>query len=592
MGRITLIVAVAMLVACAREAATPSAATAPAAPAQIAARPDAGSHANAAGLDEWNRYVDQFVARYFEDNPHQAVSAGLHQYDGRLPDLSAPAVARTIGWLHEQRERLVAWDLTAAGEGAQFERDYLLASADRMRFGLEVSEFLYTNPSLYGSIIGPDVYLTREYAPLPTRMRAFIEYEKALPAFLDTMRANLRTPLARPRLEVAKSVFDGYVTFFGDTVPGLFTSVQDAALQAQLQSSNAAAIAAFRASRDWLASQLESSTSDFALGADRFVQMLRLNEGVDIGLDELRAAGQRDLERNLAALGAACAQYAPGAEIAACVERMQDRKPGDGPVAAARRQLPMLRQFVLDHGIVTIPSDEKAQVDEAPPYRRFNAAYIQVPGPYEHGLPSVYYIAPPDPSWSEADQRAYIPSEYDLLFISSHEVWPGHFLQNLYSNRTRLGNVFGATTYSEGWAHYCEEMMWDAGLGNGDPEAHIGQLQNALLRDVRFLSAIGLHTAGMSVDESIRLFETQAYQDHGNAVQQARRGTFDPGYLSYTLGKLMIMKLRDDWMTARGGKTELREFHDELLSYGEPPIPLARRYMLGLDYSGDKRLLP
>jgi hypothetical protein len=286
MRRITLIVAVAAILGgCARETATPSAAADPAAQAQTAARPDAGSHASAAGLDEWNRYVDQFVARYFEDNPHQAASAGLHQYDGRLPDLSPPAVARTIDWLHEQRERLAAWDLSGAAEGAQFERDYLLAAVDRMRFGVEISEFLYTNPSIYGSIIGPDVYLTREYAPLPTRMRAFIEYEKALPAFLDTMRANLRTPLARPRLEVAKSVFDGYVTFFGDTVPGLFTSVQDAALQAQLQSSNAAAIAAFRATRDWLAAQLENSTNDYALGADRFVQMLRLNEGVDIGLD-------------------------------------------------------------------------------------------------------------------------------------------------------------------------------------------------------------------------------------------------------------------------------------------------------------------
>jgi len=178
------------------------------------------------------------------------------------------------------------------------------------------------------------------------------------------------------------------------------------------------------------------------------------------------------------------------------------------------------------------------------------------------------------------------------LFISAHEVWPGHFLQNLYSNRTRIGNIFGATTYSEGWAHYCEEMMWDAGLGNGDAGAHIGQLVNALLRDVRFMSAIGLHTEGMTVDQSVTMFETQAYQDHGNALQQARRGTFDPNYLSYTLGKLMILKLRADWTAASGGKLVLRDFHDKFLSYGEPPIPLVRTYLLGADYKGDARLLP
>jgi len=580
-------VVIGLLCACSDKAPPPSPSASTSSSSASAAPSDAGTAAN-----DWDHYVDQFVAKYFELNPGQAVNAGLHQYDGVLPDLSADAVAAQLAWLKQERDRLVAWDLTKAPETSRFERDYLLFAIDRVRFQLEVSEFLYTNPTLYGGIIGPDVYLTREYAPLPDRMRAFIKYEKALPAFLATMRSNLRTPLARPRLEVAKGIFDGYVTFFRDTVPGLFVSVDDAALQNELKESNATAIGAFSEARDWLTAQLDSATNDYALGADRFLQMLRMSEGVEITLDELRAAGKHDLDRNLDALKTACGQYAQGETVDACVRKMKASKPADGPVAAAERQLPMLRQFIIDHDIVTIPSDEIAQVGEAPPYRRFNAAYIQVPGPYEHGLPSIYYIAPPDPTWSEADQKAYIPSEDDLLFISSHEVWPGHFLQNLYSNQTRLGNVFGATTYSEGWAHYCEEMMWDAGLGNGDPGAHIGQIVNALLRDVRFISAIGLHAEGMTVEQSQQLFETQAYQDRGNAQQQARRGTFDPGYLSYTLGKLMIMKLRADWTAGHGGTLELRAFHDKFLSYGEPPIPLVRGYMLGTDYSGDARLLP
>jgi signal transduction histidine kinase len=553
---------------------------------------NAGADTGAAASGEWSGFVDRFVAKYFEFNPHVAVSAGLHQYDGKLPDLGPEAVAGQLAWLQKERDRMAAWDLSAAGEAARFERDYLLSAADRLRFQLAISEFLYTNPTLYSGVMGPDVYLTREYAPLPERMRAFIEYEKSLPAFLSTMRSNLRSPLARPRLETARGIFDGYVTFFQDTVPGIFAGVEDEALQAALASSNATALGALRETRDWVAAQLENASNDYALGADRFLEMLRLSEGVEITLDELRAAGTQDLQRNLEALRAACAQYAPGETVAACAEKSQLRKPAEGPVAGARRQLPMLRQFLIDEGIVTIPSDEVALVDEAPPYRRFNAAYIQVPGPYERGLPSIYYIAPPDPSWSEEDQRAYIPAEMDLLFISAHEVWPGHFLQNLYSNRTKIGNIFGHTTYSEGWAHYCEEMMWDAGLGRGDPETHIGQLLNALLRNVRFMSAIGLHTEGMTVEQSVQMFETQAYQDHGNALQQARRGTFDPGYLNYTLGKLMIVKLRDDWTAGRGGKNAWKEFHDRLLSYGEPPLPLVRRYMLGADYGGDTRLLP
>jgi uncharacterized protein (DUF885 family) len=546
----------------------------------------------AAGAGGWDAYVDGFVARYFELNPQQAVNAGLHQYDGRLPDLAPAAVASQVAWLKEARARVQAWDLASADEKARFERDYLLSAIDRMRFTLEISEFLYTSPTLYGFMIGPDVYLTREYAPLPERLRAFIEYERALPGFLATMRANLRTPLARPRLEVAKGSFEGYVTFFEHTVPGLFASVEDAALQGELAAANAEAVAALRETRDWLSAQLDAATSDYALGAERFLQMLRLNEGVEITLAELKAAGERDLERNLEALRAACARYAPEETIEACTARMQAAKPADGPVAAARRQLPLLRQFLVEHDVVSIPSDEEALVDEAPPYRRSNAAYIQIPGPFERGLPSVYYIAPPDPAWSDADQRDYIPAEYDLLFISAHEVWPGHFLQNLHSNRTRLGNVFGAYTFSEGWAHYCEEMMYELGLGEGDPQAQIGQLVNALLRNVRFLSAIGLHAEGMSVEQSMQMFREHAYQDPGNALQQARRGTFDPGYLNYTLGKLMILKLREDWTASRGGRAAWRQFHDTLLGLGEPPIPLARRYMLGADYAGDPRLLP
>jgi len=274
--------------------------------------------------------------------------------------------------------------------------------------------------------------------------------------------------------------------------------------------------------------------------------------------------------------------------------QVQGRKPPEGAVAGARRQLPNLRKFLEDNDIVSIPGTEDALVDEAPPHRRFNAAYIDIPGPFESGLPSVYYIAPPNPEWSEEDQLAYIPGETDLLAISVHEVWPGHFLQFLHANRAEnnIGQHFGTYTFVEGWAHYTEQMMVDAGLGDGNPEVRIGQLLNALLRNVRYMSAIGLHAEGMSVDESRKLFEEKAYQDFGNAVQQANRGTFDPGYLNYTLGKLMINKLRGDWTTGRGGREAWGEFHDQFLSFGSPPIPLIREQMLGDDFEGDEALLP
>ena len=234
---------------------------------------------------------------------------------------------------------------------------------------------------------------------------------------------------------------------------------------------------------------------------------------------------------------------------------------------------------------MTIPGDEQARVAEAPPYNRANSAYIDIPGPYEKGLPATYYIAPPDPNWSEKERRDYIPGRADLLFTSVHEVWPGHFLQFLHSNRSGsiVGRVFVGYAFSEGWAHYAEEMMWEMDFGNGDPETHIGQLSNALLRNVRFLSAIGLHTHGMTVAESERMFRESAFQDPGTARQQAARGTYDPAYLNYTMGKLMIRKLREEWSASRGGRAAWHDFHDQILSYGGPPIPMIRRAMLGKD---------
>jgi len=249
---------------------------------------------------------------------------------------------------------------------------------------------------------------------------------------------------------------------------------------------------------------------------------------------------------------------------------------------SARKQLADLKAFISQEKVVSIPGTEEALVAEAPAYRRWNFAYINIPGPYEKGLPSTYYIAPPDPTWSAQEKAAYVPGKANLLFTSVHEVWPGHFLQFLHANRvpSKFGQVFVGYAFAEGWAHYAEEMMWEAGLGNGDPETHIGQLLNATLRNVRFLSAIRMHTGKMTMAESERMFQDEGFQDAATARQQAARGTFDPAYLNYTMGKLMIRKLREDWTAEHGGKQARQEFHDEFLKYGGPPIPLVRREML------------
>jgi len=527
--------------------------------------------------------IDDFIAGYFQHYPTAAASAGKHEFDGKLPDYSPEGLKATGDWLHQQRDRIAAFTDAQLDATQRFHRDYALAVIDGQLFWLEESGFPTRNPAFYANDISPSMYLTREYAPLPQRMDAFVRYQEALPTLVEQIKGNLKTPLPASYIDYGAAMYNGLAEFFKNDVPGAFASVADPALQQRFKASNAKAIEAVGGLGDWLKAQKSNATQDYAIGPEKFAKMLRATERVDIPLDRLKAAGEADLARNRKALEAACAQYAPQRTLQQCVDQAGANKPEGGAVEGARAQLAGLREFLIEKDLVTIPGTELAKVDEAPPFNRWNFAYIEIPGPYEKNLPSVYYIAPPDPTWPKAERDAYVPGKADLLFTSAHEVWPGHFLQFLHANRAEwpFGQLFVGYAYAEGWAHYTEEMMFEAGLEGATPEIHIGQLSNALLRNVRYLSAIGLHTGGMTVAQSEQMFLEQALQDPGNARQQAARGTYDPAYLNYTLGKLMIMQLREDWTATRDGRKAWKAFHDQFLSYGGPPVPLVRAQMLG-----------
>lgn len=531
----------------------------------------------------WDDYVNSFIEDYFVAHPDFAVRAGRHEFDGKLPDLSPEGITKEIQRLRAEKARVSKFEDTRLDKSDEFERKYVSAVIDADLFWLESAEWPYRNPQFYADAVDPDVYVSRPYAPLEQRMRAYTDYAKSIPALVAQIQKNLRTPLPKTYVQIGRTTFGGLISFYEKDVPAVFASVKDTELQKNFAAANADAIKAMKDIDAWFASQEATATDSFGLGAAKFSEMLRATERVEVRLDELESIGRRDLDRNRAALEEACSKYAPGQTLQACVAKAEGNKPQGGPVETARTQLTELKAFISDKKIVSIPGTEEALVDEAPAYRRWNFAYINIPGPYEKNLPSVYYIAPPDPSWSPAERDAYVPGRATLLFTSVHEVWPGHFLQFLHANRSKskFGQVFVGYAFAEGWAHYTEEMMWEAGLGDGDPETHIGQLLNAMLRTVRFLSAVGMHTGSMTVEESERLFREQGFQDAATARQQAARGTFDPAYLNYTMGKLMIKKLREDWTASRGGKQAWLNFHDEFLRYGGPPIPLVREAMLG-----------
>jgi hypothetical protein len=537
----------------------------------------------AAQSNEWPTFVDGFIEDYYVANPAIAAMLGRHEFDGRLPDWSSVGIQNEIRRLEQARARALEFgDSQLSSSQERFQRDYLLSRIDNDLFWLRDAKQPTTNPAFYFNYgLDPSTYVVVPYAPAEQRMRAFIKYAQAVPTAASQIRANLAGPLPKTFIDFGMAGFGGLANFFrGDAVQA-FAEVKDEALQKELMAAIEPAAQAMVELSRALEAQKPQATDAYAIGAERFALMIKMTEDVTTPLDRLESVGRVDLERNLAALRAACDQYLPQATIEKCVEKQGADKPKGGAVAGAREQLAQLRQFVVDHDLVTIPGTETALVEEAPVFKRQNFAYINIPGPYEKNLPSVYYIAPPDPTWPKAEQDAYVPGKADLLFTSVHEVWPGHFLQFLHSNRSpwRFSQLFVGYAFAEGWAHYTEELMIEEGIAKDAPELHIGQLLNALLRNVRYVCAIGLHTQGMTVQQCEKMFKEKAYQDAGNARQQASRGTYDPAYLNYTMGKLMIRKLREDWVAANPGKSR-KQFHDELLSYGGPPIPLVRAQMI------------
>lgn len=544
---------------------------------------EAQGNEQAARSPEWKAFVDGYIEQTFKAQPNFAATAGRHEFDGQLPDWSEAGLQAEKQRLKNAITAAQAFGDDKLSKVERFERDYLVAQARGQLFWHETADQPHKNPAFYAGNLDPSTYVVVPYAPPEVRIKAYTKYLQAIPRAAEQIRANIKAPMPLSFVEYAKSAFGGYAEYYPGDGLAAFTGVGTQADQDALKAASTAAATAMKGLADWAEGQRATAGTDFALGSAKFQQMLYDTEMVSTPLSELKKIGEADLKSNQDLLRAACNRWAPGMTVPDCMGKMNANKAEGGAVQGARAQLAELKKFVIDHDVVTVPGPEEAKVEEAPPYNRQNFAYINIPGAYEKNLPSVYYIAPPDPSWSKEVQDGFVPGEADLLFTSVHEVWPGHFLNFLHANRSPFlfGRVFVGYAFAEGWAHYTEEMMRVKGAGGGTDETMIGQLSNALLRDCRFLSAIGMHSGTMTQEQSYAMFRDQCFQDEGNARQQAARGTYDPAYLNYTMGKLMIRKLRDEWAATRGGEKAWKAFHDQFLSYGGPPIPLVRQQMMG-----------
>jgi uncharacterized protein (DUF885 family) len=547
--------------------------------------PAAGGEAPAS--DSFSQAAVDFFQQYLEISPTFAVGLGFHQYDGKLPDVSARGLAGRVAWLRRQKGVFDAIPAAQVDAQAAIERDVILAAIRGELFDLEVARWPMRNPMYYVDRLELTAYISRDYAPLEQRARGVMGICNGAEAYLDAAQANLPEAIPRTWIETALLQVNGMIDFAYKDVVEVLAALQDDDLSTQVGEGLLAYSAALTEYRDFLTARLPRATDDYALGPERFARMLADKEGLSIDLARLEQIGAADMERNLAAMAKVAHEIDAKRPVGQVVDKVKQDRPAAAKVlATATAQATAMRKLLVDKGVLTIPGEDVAEVRPSPPFMRWNFAFLSSPGVFEEKtLPAFYYISPPDPKWPKKEQRAYIPGRGDLLYTTIHEVWPGHFLHYLHrkQNRSRILRSFCTYSMTEGWAHYAEEMMHDEGAGGGDPALAVGQLTDALLRNARYLSAIGLHTGGMKVEESVAIFEGKAFAERPTARQQAVRGTFDPGYLNYTLGKLMIMKLREDWKAKMGSRYSLKAFHDQFLSYGCAPVPVIRRAMLGPD---------
>ena len=529
-----------------------------------------------------DRFFDEYYIPFY---PSNATSNGIHKYDDKLEDYSKTGVATRVAILKK-------FEAEFAKQPESADRDLVLNTIRANLLDLETIRTWEKNPDIYSSGISSSAFtlMSRTFAPPEVRLRSLIARERQMPKALAAARENLKNP---PKIytEVAIEQLPGIAGFFEKDVPLAFQKVTDAKLLAEFHQTNAAVIAALKDYETYLRTDvLPRSHGDFRLGPANYAKKLAYEEMVDIPLDRLLQIGYDDLHKNQRWLNETAAKIDPGKtpqQVLASLEK--DHPAPDKLLQAFRDECVQLRDFINRKKIITIPSPVLPILEETPPFMRaLTFASLDPPGPYETVAKEAYFnVTLPEKDWKPARVEDFMGAfnRGTILSTAIHEAYPGHYVQFLWLQShpaSRVRKLIAANSNVEGWAHYCEQMMLDEGVST-DPKMRLGQLQDALLRDARYIVGIEMHTGKMTMEQGVAFFEKEGFQTHETADRETKRGTSDPTYLYYTLGKLQIMKLREDYKKMKGAQFSLEEFHDAFMQQGYPPIKIVRRALLGND---------
>jgi uncharacterized protein (DUF885 family) len=540
----------------------------------------------------FDKLVDEYFNFYFQFHPTEGTQAGLHQYDAKLEDFSRAGIDGEVTGLVQFQKKFNSIPSRQLSQESVGDLEVLTASIQARLLELQSIQKWRKDPDVYVSNLSYSVFMImrRNFAPQADRLRSVVAREREIPRVLEAARENVSNP-PRVYTQVALQQMPDNIKFFQNDVPAAFREVQDPKLLSEFKASNHAAIDALRKYQDFLRTDLlPASNGDFRLGAENFRKKLLYDEMVEIPLNRLLEIGYADLRRNQQQLKEVAAQIDPHRTTASVLADLhRDHPPADQLLQTFRDTLGGLRQFIEQHKIVTIPSTIPPIVEETPPFARaLTTASMDTPGAYEtKATEAMFNVTLPAPDWKPEKVEQWMQgfNHGTITSTAIHEVYPGHYTQFLWLQTapTKTRKLLYNNSNAEGWAHYAEQMMLDEGYGAHDPNLRLGQLLDALLRNARFIVGIEMHTGKMTLEQGQKFFVNEGFQVPPVAEVEAKRATSDPTYLYYNLGKLQILKLREDYRKLQGGKFTLLEFHDRFMRQGSVPMKIIRKSMLGTD---------
>ncbi len=540
--------------------------------------------------ERWDALAERIASMTLERFPEMATYLGVHQYDHQVYDYSEAARDAEIRALYSFLREMQSIPRDQLSPDRALDLALAEGEIRHRLIDLEAWRSWTHDPDTPNSIVvgGAFALAKRAFAPAEERLQAVISRLKQAPTIFAHARQQLTEP-ARVPTEIAIQQVRATVGFFERSLPAAFAEVKDTSLWNEFEVVNRQVIDTYKAYAQWLEEEvLPRAEHSFAIGERLYSLRLQWGEGVTLPLDKLMQIGKAELQRLQEEFTATAARIDPHRSPREVFDEIAQDHPGaDDLIPFTQQMLEDLRQFCIDRDVVTIPSDVRCRVEETPEFmRELTFASMDTPGPFEEVATEAFYnVTLPSPEWSPEDIEAHLRAfnRYNLTAISIHEAYPGHYVQFLWLKHapTRLRKMMGSYSNAEGWAHYCEELFMELGYGADNPRYRLAQLHEALLRACRYVAGFGMHTQGMSVEEAKQLFIEQAHMEPINAEREAKRGTVDPMYCNYTLGKLLLLKLREDLKRKLGAQFSLRRFHDDYLRAGFPPIPLLREQMLG-----------